>query len=159
MPTFEKGDMLSMLGHTDLFLFTSNPIINSHGLAVMGRGIAKQLSDLYPSIRREFAEVMMADKDAWSCGRIGGFASYDHPFCQVIGYFHVKEHWASNAKLSVIQRSVDDLLIWIDESDDPLDRIDLNFPGIGNGKLDREVVLPLLERLPDNVHIWEYGQE
>jgi len=35
-------------------------------------------------------------------------------------------------------------------------RIDLNFPGIGNGKLPRHQVLYLLEDLPDNIHVWEY---
>lgn len=34
-------------------------------------------------------------------------------------------------------------------------KIHLNFPGIGNGGLKRSNVLPLLERLPDNVKVWE----
>jgi len=34
-------------------------------------------------------------------------------------------------------------------------QISLNFPGIGNGRLDRDRVLPLLQRLPDNVTVWE----
>jgi len=35
-------------------------------------------------------------------------------------------------------------------------RIDLNFPGIGNGRLSPDQVLPLIKQLPDNVHVWRY---
>jgi len=31
----------------------------------------------------------------------------------------------------------------------------MNFPGIGNGRLDRADVLPLLMDLPETVTIWE----
>jgi hypothetical protein len=33
--------------------------------------------------------------------------------------------------------------------------IAVNFPGIGNGRLRREAVLPIVQ-LPDQVTIWEY---
>lgn len=36
-----------------------------------------------------------------------------------------------------------------------LKRVDLNFPGIGNGRLNREDVLPIISVLPDKVYIWE----
>ena len=35
-------------------------------------------------------------------------------------------------------------------------RFDLNFPGIGNGHLSKDEILPIISKLPDNVHIWEY---
>lgn len=47
----ERGNMFDVWGNTDLFLFTSNPIVNKQGLAVMGRGIAKQLADKHPEVR------------------------------------------------------------------------------------------------------------
>ena len=33
-------------------------------------------------------------------------------------------------------------------------RVDLNFPGIGNGKLLMEDVLPVIDCLGDNVNVW-----
>lgn len=149
----EKGDMFSMWGKTDLFLFTSNPIVNKRGLAVMGRGIAKQLADRYPDVPVAFGNKLRSfteDPDTWQCDEIGSFDG------QRVGFFMVKDHWSNTARLDIIQQSAEDLIQWIEETDDPLERVDLNFPGIGNGRLNREDVLPLIERLPDNVHVWEY---
>lgn len=152
----ERGDMWSVFGKTDLFLITTNPIINKQGLAVMGRGIAKQMADRYPEVREDFAQAMhmLRDTDCWPCytDTIGG---YGYPK-QTVGFFMVKDHWAAPARLDIIQKSVDELCAWL--QDDPKERVDLNFPGIGNGRLSREEVLPLLQKLPDSVHVWEYGK-
>ena len=75
------------------------------------------------------------------------------------GCFMVKDHWMEKAKLSLIKDSCLDLCDILDSvavvHDSPI-RVDLNFPGIGNGGLPREDVLPIIEQLPDNVHVWEY---
>ncbi len=147
----ERGNMFDMWGKTDLFLFTSNPIVNKQGLAVMGRGIAKQLASKYPEVRKSFGQLLKEGVEVgcdWVC-------TVDN---QPVGYFMVKDHWAEQAKLNIIQKSVDDLRHWIKDEEDEGNywRIDLNFPGIGNGHLPRDEVLPIIEQLPDNVHIWEY---
>lgn len=145
----EKGDMFSIWGKTDLFLFTSNPVANAKGLAVMGRGLAKQLADRYPSIRADFGELLMRPARTLDCDLI---STYDN---QKVGFFMVKEHWRESAKLPIIRDSVLDLLQWIQETDQEFSRIDLNFPGIGNGRLAREDVLPIIKELPNIVHVWE----
>lgn len=145
MPTFERGDMFSMWGKTDLFLFTSNPVVNKQGLAVMGRGIAKQVADKYPEVRRQFGQLLSSMR----MSNVGMIGIYDS---QLVGWFRVKDHFAQPAKVSIISSSVNRLGIIADG----YDRIDLNFPGIGNGQLSREDVLPMLMDLPDHVHIWEY---
>lgn len=151
---FERGDMWSVFGKTDMFLITTNPVINKAGLAVMGRGIAKQMADRYPEVREDFANTMQIIKTAgmWPCF-CDSIGAYGYPK-QPVGFFMVKDHWAAPAKPDVIKRAVDELCSWI--IDTQYSRVDLNFPGIGNGKLSREDVLPLLEPLPDCVHIWEY---
>ncbi|NJO31394.1 MAG: hypothetical protein HC874_30440, partial [Richelia sp. SL_2_1] len=78
-------------------------------------------------------------------------------YIQNIGLFQVKYGWWQEADLDLINYSTDRL---IDFTNDPLYyqsdlRIDLNFPGIGNGRLNRSKVLPIIEKLPDSVHIWE----
>lgn len=149
MPTFVKGDMWSVFGKTDLFLITTNPIVRKDGAAVMGRGIAEQAATRYPEIQRSFGQwLQITPSDRNKCGWI---CTVD---AQQIGYFMVKNHWRGRARLSIIKESVASLLEWTREYDHG--RIDLNFPGIGNGKLSREEVLPLLAPLPDHVHIWEY---
>ena len=149
----ERGNMFDMWGKTDMFLFTSNPIINKSGLAVMGRGIAKQLADRIPSIRSDFAKQMTLLNNVvgyCGCDYVG---TYDG---QPVGFFHVKKHWADNADLGIIHYSVNELRSWL--IDDEIERVDLNFPGIGNGRLSRDEVLPIISVLPDSVHVWEYGE-
>lgn len=154
MPTFVKGDMWSIYGKTDLFLVTTNPIVNRNGELVMGRGIAKQMADRFPGAAKEFA-IQTA------IGRTTGnpFVStlyYESVFGkQTVGYFMVKAHWKEPAKITIIMQSTAALIRLANRSK-LMQRIDLNFPGIGNGKLDRDYVKPLLDYLPDNVYIWEY---
>lgn len=148
----EQGDMFSVWGKTDMFLFTSNPIVNRQGLAVMGRGIAKQLADKYPTIRKDFADRMKALNDMFIVCNCDFTGYYDE---QAVGFFHVKNHWREQASLEVIAQSVEELKSWI--MDDEMERVDLNFPGIGNGRLRRDLVLPIISTLPDVVHVWEYG--
>lgn len=147
----ERGNMFDVWGKTSLFLFTSNPIVNKEGLAVMGRGIALQLAERNPQIRKDFGEYL---KTWWEllhfpCEILGEYDGQD------VGYFMVKNHWAEPAKLSIIEDSVTSLMDLLTEHDT---RVDLNFPGIGNGKLRREDVLPIIQRLPDTVHVWEYEE-
>jgi hypothetical protein len=151
----ERGDMWSVFGKTDWFLITTNPIVTKDGLAVMGRGIAKQAAERFPTIRRDFGDKLIREghRDSYEVSTIGFYEG------QRVGYFMVKNHWRDPALHEVIQNSVESLLSILGTLSDlemyP-SRVDLNFPGIGNGKLPRSTVLPMLERLPDCVHVWEY---
>lgn len=142
----ERGNMWNVFGKTDLFLITTNPIITIAEAVVMGRGLAKEIKDRYPDLPYDFAKQLKA-----GYANVGYIGKYDH---QRVGWFMVKSHWQEPAELEIINKSVEQLTAvamfnkhW---------RIDLNFPGIGNGKLKRQDVLPIIEQLPDNVHVWEY---
>lgn len=138
----ERGDMWSAFGK-GIFMITTNPIKRKDGAIVMGRGIAKEAKDRIPSLPYDFGEKLTAS-DYRNIGMIGEYSGTP------IWWFMVKDHWAEPAKLSIIEASAN-LLHHIKSSI----RVDLNFPGIGNGNLPREDVLPFLEDLPDNIHIWE----
>lgn len=156
----ERGDMFSMWGNTDLFVLTTNPIRREDGAVVMGRGIALEAKNRYPALPYDFgrrlsqAEGIQRYDDALFPVDIGVIGQYGK---QSVGWFMVKDHWRENAKLEIIQRSAKLLTGWANGVARPFRRIDLNFPGIGNGKLKREDVLPIIEQLPDNVHVWEYA--
>lgn len=148
----ERGNMWDVFGKTSWFLVTTNPIVRKDGACVMGRGIALQAAKQFPELPYDLGRMitlMNKDKQHLNAGLVGEYSG------QWMGYFMVKEHWQHVAKPNVIRKSVRDLM------DDMFlakpERVDLNFPGIGNGKLKREDVLPLIEQLPDNVHVWEYG--
>lgn len=146
----EKGNMWDVFGKTDLFLITTNPIVRKDGACVMGRGIAKEAAVKFPELPYDFGKLLLekaVDYEPYKLCLVIG--KYDN---QLIGNFMVKHHWQEPASLDVIASSVQ-----ITARGAPAySRIDLNFPGIGNGKLKREEVLPLIEQLPDNVHVWEY---
>lgn len=147
----EHGNMWDVFGKTDLFLITTNPIINKQGNLVMGRGIAKEFAERFPTGPKEFASIIRGFPNS----NVGNLY-YEPVFGkQHVGYFMVKDHWAENAKISIIMRSVADLY----DMAASWGRIDLNFPGIGNGKLKMEDVLPIVQQLPDNVHVWTYGPQ
>ena len=104
----ERGDMWSIAGVTDWFLITTNPVINKQGLAVMGRGIAKEAAGRFPTLRRDFADKIASRKVRGNlCGvyTIGGYAVQTEwrSYTLRIGCFMVKDHWMEKAKLSLIK--------------------------------------------------------
>ena len=116
----------------------------------MGRGIAKQAAERFPELPYDFGKRFSPEYAGYQgLTNTGHIRKYDG---QMIGYFMVKRHWREPARLDVIKDSVTDLCEYVYV----FDRVDLNFPGIGNGRLSREDVLPLLEPLPNHVHVWEY---
>lgn len=159
----ERGNMWDMFGKTDMFLITTNPIMRKDGCLVMGAGIAKQAATKFFSLPFEYGQKVRHDR--WYCNyddamhpiHCNFVGTFGDPFVkQKMGYFMVKDHWAEPAKLDIIERSVRELKR-VFTNGKPNFRVDLNFPGIGNGKLAREDVLPIISQLPDNVHVWEYA--
>jgi hypothetical protein len=66
----------------------------------------------------------------------------------------VKYRYDKPATGSLIVYSTGRLKNWALEHSDA--RIDLNFPGIGNGKLPASKVEPIIRQLPNNVHVWQF---
>lgn len=119
----------------------------------MGRGIAKQVKDMFPDIDLAFGENIR-------CLGLEG-KKYGIICCTKypnISAFQVKYHWADEADLDLIAVSVATLIVEaeINLKCDPDWTAFLNFPGIGNGRLKREDVLPLVEKLPDCITVWEF---
>jgi hypothetical protein len=136
---------------TDVFMITTNPIIRKDGAVVMGRGIAAQAKERYPTLPYDFADQLKNLHPEVDQRNVGFIGKYEETS---IYWFMVKNHWKEEASLNIIRESVFQLQYGFDWRDI---RVDLNFPGIGNGRLNRQSVLPLLKELPDNIHIWEYA--
>jgi len=125
----------------DVFLFTGNPIRNSRGEVVMGRGAAKQVRDCYPTV----AKQITTDQPVT-------LLRIDDNRLQYIGWFQVKHHWREPADRALIKASAE-CLAEIAKTH-PETRFHLNAPGVGNGRLKWADVEPLLRCLPDNVMIY-----
>jgi hypothetical protein len=148
----ERGDMWSVFDTTDIFMITTNPVRRKDGAVVMGRGIALEAKERFPRLPFAFGEVLdgpAVDEAHFSVGFIDHFGEQGTP----VWYFMVKNHWRNPASLSIIEDSVDAIRYIYHNFEGR--RVDLNFPGIGNGHLDRESVLRIIQQLPDNFYIWE----
>lgn len=143
MPTYEHGDMWTAWPKTDHFLITTNAYLKRNGALVMGRGIARQARDRFPGIDLKIG------------GRIAETGSrYGLILGRKLGLFQVKHHFKEKADPDLI--SLSSRMLHEYAASHPGKRIDLNFPGIGNGGLVVRQVKPLIDTLPDNVHIWTY---
>jgi len=150
----QVGNMWDMWDTADLFLITTNSTIKKNGALVMGRGIAHQARDRFSGIDHTWGQHIEQ-----LCGHLGVYGlliSAAWPD-KKIGAFQVKQHFRDRADPALIAASAARLRAWC--TTHPQATVHLNFPGIGNGRLDRSVVLPLLHRLPDSVTVWELPKE
>lgn len=150
------GDLWEQLGKVDILLVTTNSTLNNKGALVMGRGAAKEAADNFPNLPYELGREI---KDRGLEGDI-----YDViliPMTRIsavyprmmLGAFQVKTDWRSYASLSLILRSTAHLTVLAKTF--PFYSIAMNYPGIGNGKLEEKRVLPIIERLPRNVTVYK----
>ena len=151
MAIFHEGDMWDVFGKTDLWLFTGNSFETKDGRLAMGKGLARAVRDRFPGIDREFGRrILPLSLNGVVFTSDGALIMRDE---QLIGMFQVKFHFRDKAQLSLIGYSCCKLQQYI--SIWRWKRIDLNMPGVGEGTLPRNQVLPIVSELPDSVHIWE----
>ena len=151
MPQFETGDMWSAYDQAGLFLITTNSTITRNGRLVMGRGIARQARDRFHGLAAALGQQIQQQ-----CGSLGTYGLLISPRwpSAKLGAFQVKYHFGETADLVLIQQSAAALHQWAIAHPDVA--VHLNTPGIGNGRLLRTAVLPLVASLPSNITIWEY---
>lgn len=159
----ETGDIWSVFGKSDLWLFTGNSYITKKDELVMGRGLAKEVKDRYAEVPKKLVERIQRPrlrdsfetKIAWSIYGVT-FIPFEFPPDSdegfYLGVFQVKRHFKDKAELSLIGHSVLALQNAIRQYE--FNRVDLNRPGVGWGALNWEHVYPIVAELPDCVHIW-----
>ena len=131
---------------TDYFIFTGNSTIKRDGSLVMGRGIAREVRDKWPGIDLEIGQALQ--------GHIHTDGFYGLVLGKKIGVFQVKKYFGHSAEPKLIEASA--ILLQIEAEKNPEKKYAMNFPGIGNGHLKYNDVLPLLQNIPDNVDIWTF---
>lgn len=103
---------------------TTNRAVNAKGHAVMGRGVALQAAEVFPTLPRELGERLT--------GGITGVVLWT-PYRLVT--FPVKEHWRDDADLDLIRESATALQALLDSASLVLPVVYLPRPGCGNGRL------------------------
>lgn len=135
---------------TDAFCITTNSYIRNDGELVMGRGIAKVAKQTFEDLPKAFGEKI---DHLETYGLIPSNRNEIDKFVA----FQVKTHFRNQADLDLIGKSAEGLLQMAEKYPDK--RFDLNFPGIGNGGRKQDEVMPIIEDLPKNVHVWRFCNE
>ncbi len=149
MATFREGDMLAHLGECDFAYLTTNSIVKKDGRLVMGRGIAQQARDKYKDLDKAFGKAILERKSHFK--EYSLLENEEYP--QLRG-FQVKLGWWEEACMDLITNSTNELSTYAVNHKDEI--LFLNFPGVGNGKLSMEDVMPIVEQLPSNVVVWSF---
>ena len=138
---FQKGQMFNAIGY---IIVTTNSFLTSETKLVMGKGAAWELKMKVPGIDYEFGKMILE-----KCGHLG---RYGLLLYRGYGALQVKYRFNEKANLELIKFSLGKLASVANKS--PRYWFNVNFPGIGNGGLNKVDVLPLLEVLPRNVYVW-----
>jgi hypothetical protein len=117
---------------------------------MMGAGIARQAKDCFPGLDQAFGKAValigprygLLFPNAWPEDKLGAFQT--------------KRHWRDKAEVQLIALAASKLQTWC--SLYPACQVHLNMPGVGLGGLPRELVLSILESLPDTVSVWEHAR-
>jgi hypothetical protein len=142
MPIFKKGQMLNAPG---IKIVTANSfIITRQEKLLMERGTALELRQMVPNIEFVFGKMIIE-----TCGHLGVYGLLMNG---KYGAAQIKYDFRDNADLGLIAVSMG---ILADKAKANGHTYNINYPGIGHGGLSKAEVNPLLEILPDNVHVWE----
>lgn len=114
----------------------ANGDVNAKGLAVMGRGVARDAAARFPNLRRELADRLQKHGN-----KVFLFPEYG------IVTFPVKTHWIDKARPDLIRKSAQELLKLHEVIEGRKKRfIIMPRVGCGNGRLDwAETVRPIIE--------------
>lgn len=126
--------------HADAVCVTTNGDVNSKGRAVMGRGVAKQASLMFPHVARKLAQLLQGN------GNHVHILIYERTL--VLVSFPVKHHYWEEADVALIAQSAHELMQLTNMMG--WKRVLLPRPGCGNGGLTWAQVRPVIEKICDD---------
>lgn len=146
------GDMWTAYDKSSLFCITTNSTMDGRPgetqALVMGAGIARQAKERFPGIETAFGAAILATQSA----RYGLLVSPSWPVGKLAA-FQTKILFSAPAELDLIIQSAEMLAAWCVEH--PGQRVDLNAPGVGYGKLPwHDVMGAIGPILPTQVNVW-----
>ncbi|MCK5018192.1 MAG: hypothetical protein KAS32_14140 [Candidatus Peribacteraceae bacterium] len=145
MPQFQTGDIFSADG---IILITGNSCLKKDGSLVMGAGAALEMKVRVPLCDKIYGLIVKQ-----TCGHLGIYGIIIRDFYyQPYGLFQTKTDFKHDSKLALISMSTDKLKKLARANTEQI--YNVNFPGVGYGKLSKEKVMPIIKSLPKNVVIW-----
>jgi len=142
-----RGDLWELGRNADAVVVTTNGTVKMNGEAVMGAGCAKEALERHPWLGQRLAKALEEGGNHVHLFYISPEQGVTMPLIT----FPTKKNWWESADLDLITRSVMELdkLAW----DHKWEKIVMPRPGIGNGGLRWEDVLPIVQLLDDRFTI------
>lgn len=158
MKLIENQNIWDYWNRARYFCFTGNSFCTVKHEVVMGRGLAREVRDRFKFIPNVFFQSIPGHLSTYGFVTLPGTRSMeieeDTHYCTICA-FQVKRHYMDPAIPSLIGYSTEMMRKYA--LDSPNEIFLLNFPGIGNGKLHKSMVLPIIRSLPDNVWVFSLG--
>lgn len=129
-----RGNIWNQVGWK---VIPTNLSIRSDGLAVMGRGLAKQATDLFPHLQKEYGSFLKEKRIP---------ELYFFPEIKLI-MLPVKYRWIDKASLLLIDNGLQELS-QLNHKD--FSSVNLPLLGCGFGELNESEIMPLLEKYLDD---------
>jgi len=134
--TADLWDLYLRKKDRDVIVIPTNGSVTRGGLAVMGRGLALDVSNLYPHFRKQFGQKLLEN------GNVVQYFPHEHFMT-----FPVKSVWYKDAELAIIERSCQQLNMLTTLY--TFDHVYVPRVGCGNGNLQWREVKPILEKYLD----------
>lgn len=139
------GDIFNHLEDFDAVVITTNGFVKSNGRCVMGAGIAKQARDKIRDTDLQLGRYIKQYGNR--VFNLGHYTKKNGDISFNLISLPVKHNWWEDADVDLIAKSLSQLIELVDKLE--LTKVAVPYPGIGNGKLSKDVVAPLLEVLDD----------
>jgi len=158
-----KGDYMvsTTRNKAGITIVSTNACINTYENLVMGAGAAGKAKIIWPGIARKAGDYLLERAESTEIFQVGPYhreyklISPDYLFFTIrwptgeeIGFLQVKRRFDQPADIDLLTISVAALRSFHHRNPDMVKH--LNFPGIGNGRLQREDVLPIISDILDS---------
>lgn len=132
----------SEMSKYDYIGFTGNSTINSKGALVMGAGNAKVVRDKFKGIDQRLGE------------KISNLSRYLIVLDNDTNIFalQTKINWKDKSPIDLVSESIN--VLCESATQMPNQKFACPFPAVNHGGLSKNIVMPLIEKLPDNVFIY-----
>ncbi|AHI61210.1 hypothetical protein vBVpaS1601_68 [Vibrio phage vB_VpaS_1601] len=132
------------INELECLIFTANSTIDRRGNLVMGAGNALACKDAFPFVSNELGDQIE---------HLSEFNLHEvHVDRGTVMAFQTKINWKHKTPLYLLKNSIAALK---EKAETECDRVfHLPCPGVNNGGMSVEKVMPLLECLPDNVIVY-----
>ncbi len=130
--------------YPDVYGFTSNSVVKSNGELVMGGGAALAVKKAHPHVPKLIGKSLNHKKTVFDIIKIKENT--------LLFWFQTKNHYNEPSNINLIKKATKELNKVALENPDVI--FHFNAPGIGLGNLKWEVILPIIEVLPNNVRVY-----